>query len=133
MKANDFRRCICAACGGPIDEMLDADQMRQPCPACGATARTFLVSLAATVTVRTALAFKHKRPGQKKPVTWGFVRPETYRKTAAAVELRRRFDRGNDRYTETVTDFETGVVIHHSDEKLSDHRGHGSAKAKARK
>jgi|TARA_B110001450_G_C17324859_1_gene360958 hypothetical protein len=33
-----------------------------------------------------------------------------------------------DEYKEKVTDRETGEVIHHSEEPLSDHFGHGSAK-----
>lgn len=37
-------------------------------------------------------------------------------------------DRENDRYSETVTEYETGIVIHHCNEKLSEHTGHGSAK-----
>jgi hypothetical protein len=37
-------------------------------------------------------------------------------------------NRREDRYTETVTDPDTGEIGHHVDEPLSKHRGHGSAK-----
>lgn len=37
-------------------------------------------------------------------------------------------DRENDWYEETVTNPDTGEVVHHQAEPLSDHTGHGSAK-----
>jgi hypothetical protein len=41
---------------------------------------------------------------------------------------RRVMDRDADRYIETVTMRETGEVVHHCDEPLSKHQGHGSAR-----
>jgi hypothetical protein len=41
----------------------------------------------------------------------------------------RRIDRDNDRYDEVVIDPETGEIVHESHEPLSEHWGHGSAKA----
>ncbi len=41
-----------------------------------------------------------------------------------------RVDRENDHYEETVTDPETGAVIHHDSGPLTKHTGHGSAKQK---
>lgn len=38
----------------------------------------------------------------------------------------RLIDRVNNRYIETVQ--RDGITVHHADEPLSDHRGHGSAK-----
>jgi hypothetical protein len=40
----------------------------------------------------------------------------------------RLMDRDADRYIETVTMRETGEAIHHCDEPLSKHQGHGSAR-----
>ena len=37
-------------------------------------------------------------------------------------------DRDNDVYFEKVTEYEDGSVIHHCEERLSEHQGHGSAK-----
>jgi hypothetical protein len=39
-------------------------------------------------------------------------------------------DRDNNRYFEMVTDYESGEIIHHCEEPLSEHQGHGSAKPK---
>jgi len=44
----------------------------------------------------------------------------------------RLVDRQNDRYFERVVDPSTGEVVHCTDHRLSDHRGHGSAKEKTR-
>ena len=119
---------ICGSCGEPIDESLDTPDARHACLACGSTARVFAVSIEEAITLRSGLGFKHKRPGHKKPIAEGFTRPETARGTGAVVERKMRIDRENDRYTETVTEYETGVVIHHCDERLSEHTGHGSTK-----
>ena len=40
----------------------------------------------------------------------------------------RVYDRDNDRYKEKVVDCKTGELIHEDEEKLSEHRGHGSDK-----
>ena len=41
----------------------------------------------------------------------------------------RLIDRKNNRYVESVIARGTGEIIHHRDEPLSDHKGHGSDKA----
>lgn len=46
------------------------------------------------------------------------------------VHKQRVIDRDNDHYFEKVTDYETGEVIHHCEEPLSQHQGHGDAKRK---
>jgi len=43
-------------------------------------------------------------------------------------QLFRRIDRDADRYTEQITDAETGEVIKSVEEPLSEHQGYGSAK-----
>jgi hypothetical protein len=44
------------------------------------------------------------------------------------MHLERFFDHRGDRYVETVKNPESGEIIHHCDEPLSQHRRHGSAK-----
>lgn len=46
------------------------------------------------------------------------------------VHHQRLIDRDNDVYRETVTDYESGEIIYHCEEPLSEHQGHGSAKPK---
>jgi hypothetical protein len=54
-----------------------------------------------------------------------------WRKQDKWMNLIRVIDMKNDRYRETITDPKNGQVIHHCDEKLSEHQGHGSAKKRA--
>lgn len=42
----------------------------------------------------------------------------------------RVIDQEKDYYRETIADPETGEVIYHQEHKLSEHRGHGTAKKK---
>jgi len=44
------------------------------------------------------------------------------------MHLERLIDRENDWYAETVTDPETGEIVHECKEPLSEHQGHGAAK-----
>lgn len=118
----------CGSCGALVDESLDKLEARRPCSECGSTARTFSVSIEEAITLRSGLGFKHRRPGYRKPLAEDFTRPETAKNTGASVERKMLVDRQNDRYIETVTEYETGAVSHHCDEKLSEHTGHGSAK-----
>lgn len=53
---------------------------------------------------------------------------ELCRKTGEYLDKYRLIDRDNNHYIETVKDPASGAVIHHCDESLSEHRGHGSAK-----
>lgn len=118
----------CSTCGDWINEALDMPEARHPCLACGSTARTFAVSINETLTLRSGLGFKHKRPGYKKPLVEGITRTEIARGIGKSVERKMLVDRQNNHYMEVVTEYETGAVVHHCDEKLSEHTGHGSAR-----
>jgi hypothetical protein len=76
------------------------------------------------------IAIKVKRPGRKKALmeeTRGF---EASAESGPLVHKRRLIDRGGDRYVERVLDSKTGDVLRDCDERLTDHRGRGSAKAR---
>lgn len=77
------------------------------------------------------MALKAKRPGQKKPHAELKSGASHSQKLGKLVEHERLIDRARDRYLERVTDYETGQVIHHTDEPLSQHHGHGSAKKRS--
>lgn len=126
------RTARCAHCGANIDETLDPPGGRWPCPDCGSSGRALSVSVSESVTLRDGLGFVQRRPGFKKPIAEGFVKPTVSMSTGRAVEHSRMIDRGADRYFERVTECESGHVVHQTDERLTDHRGHGSAKFKGR-
>jgi hypothetical protein len=84
-----------------------------------------------TLVARDGYGFKAKRLTQKKPYVEGLSRPDYSYSRGKLVHLQRLIDRDNDQYLEKITDYETGEVIHHCDEPLSRHQGHGDAKRKS--
>jgi len=83
-----------------------------------------------TVVARDGFGVKAKRAGEKKPYIEEKAVPDYSRSLGKVVHREQIFDRDNDRYFEKVTDYETGEVIHHCDEPLSEHQGHGDARLK---
>ena len=75
-----------------------------------------------------------RRAGFSRRKGWfarSFMRLVPQRSRDGALAYHKRImDRDADRYIETVTMRETGEVIHHCDEPLSEHQGHGAAKQK---
>jgi len=126
------RTVTCSECGSTIDETLDPPGALCPCPVCGSSSRVFGRVASDSITFRDGAAFKQKRPGIKKPIAEGFVLPTVSKATGRAVEHSRRIDRGANRYTERVVEYDSGTVVHETDEPLTEHRGHGSAKIKDR-
>jgi hypothetical protein len=117
----------CSGCGAPIKET--PSEARTPCPLCGSTARQFNVEITEELKLRESLNFKHKNP-EGKTLAEGLSGDDLHRKSGKWMKKERLIDRAEDRYKEVVTDPETGGVVHHCDEPLSQHRGHGSAKKK---
>ncbi len=125
----------CQQCGKVLDEPSDTPvQERTPCPDCGSTDRQFEVEINDTDTVRNGVRGKARtgqagQPGSKPWLTtmsepsWSYDRQKW-------VHREKTEDRRNNRYTETVTDPDTGEIIHQTEEPLTDHRGRGSAKKK---
>lgn len=58
---------------------------------------------------------------------------DLHRNTGKWMRKERVIDRLNDRYKELVVNPESAQVVHHQEEALSKHRGHGSAKSKVPK
>lgn len=105
-------------------------EQRSPCPKCGSVSRHFEVGIFETLTARDAIGIKARHAGASKPFLeskfgWSF-----YRKMKQWFSREMVVDRENDKYKELVTNPETGEVIHHCEEPLSQHRGHGSARNK---
>jgi hypothetical protein len=109
-------------------------QKRTPCPECGSTARRFEQEIKATSTALSGIRRKARtgqagQPGSKpwlkmmSEPSWSYDRKKW-------VHREKTEDSRNNWYTETVTDPDTGEIIHHHEEPLKEHRGHGSAKKK---
>ena len=123
--ANDL---TCSDCGRAIDPLSETPETPVPCIACGGTRRSISASIVESATLRDGLEVKAKRPGQKKPYIEDRGVPSFSRRLKKIVLHERRIDRDNDRYFERVSDYESGEIIHHQEEPLSAHRGHGGAK-----
>jgi hypothetical protein len=124
---------LCGTCKQQLDESANLPpEERLPCPSCGSTTRIFSVEIRETVTLRSKLGLKHKRPGFKKPIYEEVSGDDLHRKTGLWSRLLRVIDRQNNRYKEEIIESETGKVLRVIDEPLTDHTGRGSAK-KSRK
>ena len=120
----------CGKCGAPIDEREDPAEGRKPCPTCGSTIRQFNVHITEALHLHDSVSDKVKHAGAKKAHIEGFAGDDLHRKSGKWMKKERLIDREKDQYKEVVTDPETGKVIHHCEEPLSKHMGHGSAKKK---
>ena len=127
-----LKAAICSSCGYAYPDAYaigsQQPEERKPCPDCGSKLITFQVQIAEALTLRSMLGIKSKRQGDKKPFVEMKTGDDIHRKTGRWSILFRHIDRENDHYQEKITDAETGEVIHESDEPLSKHWGHGSAK-----
>jgi uncharacterized Zn finger protein (UPF0148 family) len=118
----------CSKCGAPAFD----EAARQPCLVCGSTART--MSVAAKLEATSAIYVKTRslhREGGRKVVREETVGDDFRRKTKKWNFMRRLIDWKNDWYEETFRDRDTGQILYHQAHRLTEHRGHGSAKSKA--
>ena len=119
----------CQGCGIVIKESTELG--RKPCPQCGDTRHIFDVELTEEVKMYDGLSFKHKNPkksGKAKILAEGFNGYEYSHHLQKMVTKQRLIDREGNAYRETVTDIETGEVIHKCEEPLSQHTDRGTAK-----
>ena len=120
----------CADCGASIVHDADASGTRIPCVVCGSMKRIYNVSITEKIIARDGYGLKAKRLGKKKPYVEDLSIPDYSYSREKYVHKQRVIDRDNDHYFEKVTDYETGEVVHHCEEPLSQHQGHGDAKRK---
>jgi hypothetical protein len=124
---------LCSNCNAVLDITLANEPVdkRTPCSKCGSSVRTHGCSIVESITVRDSIRHKVKSPNQKGRggmIVQGFCGYSFYGKTQKWHWREWTADRENDLYEELIIDTETGLVIMDVMERLSDHRGHGSAK-----
>ena len=83
-----------------------------------------------TIILRDGLGVKAKRPGESRPYVEDKAMSSFSHRLGKHVFREQVIDRDNNRYFEKVTDYESGEIIDHNEEPLSEHRGHGTAKVK---
>lgn len=69
-------------------------------------------------------------PSKKNPRVDFFSGDDLRKSDGKWMQKERVLDKDNDYYKEVVVDPETGEEIHHNEEPLSEHFGHGSVKFK---
>lgn len=122
---------FCAQCGEPLAEPPDTPvEEREPCPRCGSRNRLTKVEMEDKLELHADLSMKTGSPGEKKPFLEQKAGDSFWRKAGKWMRRNQIIDRRNDRYIETVEDPETGEIVRSVDERLTDHRGYGSAKSK---
>lgn len=87
--------------------------------------------LSTHIKMLTGIRYKHKNPkltGKKKILSKGFNSYSFSHDLGKFVNRQMLIDRQNDKYIEIVKDEDTDHLIHYCNEKLSEHKGHGSAK-----
>jgi hypothetical protein len=123
------RNVKCGSCGQPLNERTDLPvEERRPCPSCGSVARAFAIELNADMGVHAQLGLKAHRQGKGRPFQEQIAGEDLHRGTGRWYQKRRVIDRENDRYVEHISDPATGEIIRDVDERLTEHRDHGSAK-----
>ncbi|OGN86981.1 MAG: hypothetical protein A2158_02275 [Chloroflexi bacterium RBG_13_46_14] len=123
----------CRQCGKSFTKELVSDQS-QPCPNCDSV--DWCICVMETLEIPMPgikLKGKMKETDQKRPTIEFEGGHDLYRESGKWNKKKRLIDRKEDKYEEIITDSQTGEVIHHCEEKLTEHQGHGSAKTAKRK
>ena len=124
----------CSDCGKRLPSQ-GAHEVDIPCPVCGSNRKNILMEIIEDVgvSVHDSMRTKVKDPSlssRKNPRVEVFAGSDLRKSDDRWMNKERVIDKDRDYYKETVSDPETGEVIHHTEEALSDHFGHGSAKCK---
>ena len=113
---------MCMDCGQELESSQSI------CPNCESDRRKIEINYREQIEFHEQIKHKEKRKGTKKPLRESKIGDDYHSKTGKWNHREMHVDRENDDYEETITDKETGKIIHHCKEPLSKHRGHGSAK-----
>ena len=118
----------CSKCGSLIDTSKDTDGKRVPCQNCGSISRLHTMNIVEKLMAVDGYGVIGKRPGKKKPFVEEISIPEYSHSREKIVHKYRLIDRDNDKYSEKISDYKSGEIIHQCEEPLTEHFGHGSAK-----
>lgn len=122
----------CSNCKYVFSDLPNLDEITE-CPKCGSKDRHVIAVEPVKLREQTKLVGKDlKRPGKQKIRREVISGDDLHRKSGKWYDKDRVIDKDADEYMEKVTDPETGRVIHYSNEPLSQHKGHGSAKTSKR-
>lgn len=128
----EITNVTCAECDKVLDEtFIPHENQMIPCPVCGCIIRNVEVTIKEEFHLYETFGIKSKEKGFKKPRQEIVQGHDLYVTKNKWVKKYRLIDRKNDKYIEEI--YEDGKIIHHCNESLSEHFGHGSAKFKYKK
>ena len=132
IKMDEFeaRSVRCAQCYALLDE-CPSTPGSGPCTRCGSLARTVLIFLGESLALHERIDIRQRQEGRKKPTFELRSGDDFSHKRLRWMLKERTIDRLGDRYREHVVDPESGEVVHHCEERLSEHYGHGDAKRRS--
>jgi len=122
------KEVTCKNCGYMGGEDFSNQDGTHTCPKCKSRNVHIHPILRESISLHEKLGIKARHPGQRKPFKEVLVGDDLFRKFGKWMRKRRVIDREKDQYEELVVDPETGKTVNRCSEKLSNHKGHGSAK-----
>src|SRR5437660_1587288 len=104
-------RNLCSNCGADVTHLPDPPRL--PCSKCGATGRSFERAVHEVLHTHETIKVRVKRQGKTKPLIESVGGDDLHCKTGKWTKKIRIIDQEKDYYRETVTDPDTGEIIHH--------------------
>lgn len=124
----------CSKCEAVLPSEWAHDLVDRPCPSCGSIMKVIFTEIADEIPVahdNARIRAKDSRFSSKRNPRLDVFTGDDLRKSDAKwLKKERIIDKDTNHYKETVVDPTTGEVVHHSEEQLSEHYGHGAAKFK---
>ena len=126
------KRIRCGECGNVLSEASDSPlDERASCPKCGSKARHFEIIVGESLQLHSQIEIKARHGDTGRPFLESKTGDDLHEKTGQWNYLERVVDREQDYYKELISNPSTGEVIHHCEEPLSKHIGHGSDKERS--
>jgi hypothetical protein len=125
----------CNACDYSLPEGTE-EFNPSPCPRCGSHSRLTVMTIDEDTVLATydsvrAKKFRLSLRSKDKRRSDVFAGHEQSKASGKWYLKERVIDKDKDYYKEKLTDTDTGEVVYCREQKLSEHRGHGSAKKKS--
>ena len=126
----------CTNCNAPLPkEWAHQPAPENVCTQCGSIKKTIQMDIEDHfgIEIKESLRVKARditMPSKKNPRQDIFTGDDLRKSDNKWMTKERIIDKDKNLYKETVIDPATGEVVHHCEEPLSDHFGHGSAKFK---
>lgn len=123
----------CSDCGSLLPSETAASKEKLPCPKCGSIRKEIRLSFEDKVNFHERLHGKGEdrtKSSKDNPRVDFIVGDDLRKKDNKWMKKLRVIDKDKNLYMETVSNPEINEIVHHCEEPLSDHQGHGSAKSK---